>query len=105
MGSFSSRARGRLPAMALTQRLARGSLAPRIHPPTVCFRSPAPPQLLRSRLRRRHPDGGGIAFTNPTAVAINDNGRATVYPSNMEARKGEARKGLIFTFDIILRVE
>ena len=46
--------------MALPQRLARGRLAPRIRPPTVCFRSPPPRQLLRSS-RRRRPDGGGAA--------------------------------------------
>ena len=70
--------------MALTQRLARGRLPPRIRPPTVCFRSPPPRQLVRRRRRRRlHPDGGGITFTNPTAIAISDNASATPYPSNI----------------------
>src|SRR5947207_2729947 len=76
MGSLPSAGRGRLPAMAITTRLARGSLAPRIRPPTVCFRSPPPRQLV-------HPDGGGIAFTNPTAIVINDNAAATSYPSKI----------------------
>ena len=84
MGSLMSEGRGRLPAMALTQRLARGRLPPRIRPPTVCFRSPPPPQLVRPRgRRRRHPDGGGITFTNPTAITILDNGAATPYPSKI----------------------
>ena len=38
--------------MALTTRLARGSFPPRIRQPTVCFRSP-PPQLIRRSRRRR----------------------------------------------------
>ena len=82
MGSLASAGRGRLPALALPQRLARGSLAPRIRPPTVCFRSPPPRQLVR-RCRRRHPDGGGIAFTNPMAIAIFDNAAASPYPWNI----------------------
>ena len=84
MGSLTSAGRGRLTALALPQRLARGGLAPRIRPPTVCFRSPPPRKLVRRRRRRRrHPDGGGIAFTNPTAIAIFDNAAASPYPSNI----------------------